>query len=186
MFYLIGTILEITVLIMSAFAPVLYTQNWEYGKITGVGKVYNQGDKVTYDLFSIIGVWYIIVIIAVAVNAILFLIFYLKKMSHKIPGFVLSIVYTLPLAFIIVGKIILGSESKFIGNSTAVHGTGYSSGYTGMGWLVLVLMILAITLTLFGIISQRVRNKTVFHNEVKVVKKANSPKKNISEDDFKM
>ena len=47
-------------------------------------------------------------------------------------------------------------------------------------------MIFAITLTLFGIISQRVRDKTVFHNEVKVVKKANSPKKNISEDDFKM
>ena len=186
MLYVIGTILELVVLIMSAFAPVLYTREWEYGRITGVGKVYNQGDKVTYDLFSIMGVAYIIVIVAVAANAIVFLVFYFKKISHQIPGFVLSIIYAIPLMFIIIGRILLGSEAKFIGNSTAVYGTGYNSGFTGMGWLVLILMLAAIVLTTAGIISQRTNLEMNPQSKVVVVKKSGSKKSNIKEDDFKM
>lgn len=186
MLYLIGTILEIIVLIMSAFAPVLYTQNFEYGKITGIGKVYVEGDKVTYDLFSIMGAWYIILILVVAGNAILFLVFYFKKMSHNIPGFLLSILYALPIAFMIIGASILGSEAKFIGGGGAVYGSGYNTGFTGFGWIVLLLMIAAIILTIIGIISQRAENQMTPYNDVKVVTKNNSTKKYIREDDFKM
>ena len=186
MIYLIGTILELVVLVMSAFAPVLYTRSWEYGKITGIGKVFNQGDKISYDLFSIMGVWYIIVIVVVAANAIVFLAFYIKKMSHNIPGLALSIVYSLPLLFIIIGRSILGNDAKFIGNSTATYGTGYSSGFTGLGWLVLVLMILAIILTIAGIFNQRSNNEINSKNEVKIIKNTNAQKKAVKEDEFKM
>ncbi len=191
MLFLIGTILEIVVAILAFFLPVVYTRDWEYGKITGIGKVYNQGDKNSYSLSTMYGALTIIILILVVAVAILYLVLFLTKKTSIIPRFVLAVVYLFPIGLMIAAKISLSVEGKFIGNNLAVYGTGTSSGYTGLGWLMMILMIAAFGLVSAGLIANKVKengpNKTTGVKEIKVKKTpSNSPKKNISEDDFKM
>lgn len=191
MLFLIGTILEIVAAILAFFLPVVYTRDWEYGKITGIGKVYNEGDKNSYSLSTMYGVFTIIVLVLVVTVAILYLVLFLTKKTNIIPRFVLAIVYLFPVGLMIAAKISLHSEGEFIGNSSAVYGTGSNSGYTGLGWLMMILMIAAVGLVSAGLIANKAKqngpNKTTGVKEIKIKHApSNSPKKKIREDDFKM
>ena len=188
MLFVIGTIVEIVVAFLAFFLPTVYTRNWEYGRISGVGKVFNQGDKYEYTLSTMYGVITIILLILVIAVAVLYLVLFFMKKTNLIPRFVLAIVYAIPIGLMIAAKISLASDGKFSGNSEAVYGTGTSSGYTGLGWLLIIIMVVAFLLISSGLIVERVKengpNKKIEVKKIEVKNK--KPKENIKEDDFEM
>lgn len=188
MFFIIGIILEIIASILSFFLPTVYTRDWEYGKISGIGKVLNQGGQTRYTLVNLYGVLTILFLCIVIITCIIYLVLFLKKKDNLIPKFVLAIVFLFPIGLMIASKISLSVEGEFIGNKTAVYGSGTSSGYTGLGWFLMILMFVSLFLVVVGLITNKVNenciNKTVSKTEIKI--NENKKINNINEDDFKM
>lgn len=186
MLFLIGTILEIVVAVLVFFLPVIYTRNWEYGKIKGIGKVYNEGGQTTYTLSSIYGVLTIVLLSIVLVVAVLYLVLFLAKKTNIIPGFVLGLVYLFPIGLMIAAKVSLAVDAKFIKSGVATYGSGTSSGYTWIGWLLMFLMITAFVLVIIGLRKNKIKQNYQPITGVKNIKINKSSKTNIGEDDFKM
>ncbi len=184
--YFIGVCIELVAIILSIPTDVVYTRNWEYGKIKNVGSVHNYGSKTTYSIFSVLGVIYIICIIVVVIFLIIYLIMFFKDMGYNIPKFIIVIFYSFPLGCMIACEIALSSESKVTKNSIATYAEGVSTGYTSVGWFILFLMITAILVTFAALAVQKIYTDNNTEKKHKVVNTNDKPKKEIKEKDFKI
>ena len=73
--YLIGTFVEIFIILFLFFLEPISTTNFEYGRIKGVGSVYKEGAKNTYSLYEIMGEIYIFLAIVIIVALLLYFVY---------------------------------------------------------------------------------------------------------------
>ena len=182
--YLIGTFVEIFIVLFLFFLEPISTTNFEYGRIKGVGSVYKEGAKNTYSLYEIMGEIYIFLAIVIIVALLLYFVLIIKKQTNIIPGFILKIISFVPLAFMIIAKIMVSSEAKYVGNSVAVYGSGVKGNINGVGWFLIILMVASCASLLIGL--KKVETE-IMENANTSVKEVKTRKKiDVSSDDFKM
>ena len=179
-------IIIIITLLLSIFTPTLYTVDWEFGKITGIGKVYNEGNKTSYDLFSLYGGMYILFVVIMIAAIVLLIILYKKKMLNFYIIIPFMFLWCVPTLFLLLGRKLLKEEGQFIGNSIGSYGTGTSAALTSSGYFIIFLTILAISLLVFYEFFQ-VKKDVNHSNYTKTKKKIEVKKeKDIKIDNFKM
>ena len=181
----VGFLLLAIGIILSLFSPVIYTENWEFGKITGIGNVYKSGTKTMYDLFSLYGVWYIIFSIVLISTLVLLIIFYKKKMLNFYISIPFMLFWIIPIAFMYLGRNLLETEGKFVGNDLAIYGSGTNGAFSTTGYIIIFLTFISIVLIIFDEFRQKER-KSERKREIAVKSIKPKKEKEIEINDFKM
>lgn len=139
--YVIFTIIQCIVIILCLSMKTIYTQNFEYGKVHGVGSTYSVGNYNEYSMVEILGPSLIVICILVLAISILFLVLAFRKQFNIIPVFIFVITSLIPTVLMIVGTSIMSAEVKFIASSIAVYGSGVNSSFTNLGYFAFILSI---------------------------------------------
>lgn len=182
--YICGLALQIFTIILLFFVSPVTAKNFEYGRINGVGSVYKEGSETNYNLYELMGPIFIVLGIFLILVVVLYLILLLTKNTNIVPSFILKIVSFAPLLLMLVAKILVSSEAKFVGNSVAVYGSGVDGSINSTGWFLIVVMAVSCFLLVKGL--SEVENDIMEKGEKSVKEVKIKVKKNISEDEFKM
>lgn len=154
MIFLIACIVELVICVLSAFIPTVYTRDYSWIKIKGVGSLYNKEGVSQLTLLSYFDYIYIAFIAIVVVTMITYLILYFTKKSNLIPKFVLEFVFAIPILLMIAAEIMSVTRNTTSGGGIYV-GTGTQSGLTVYGWIMLVAFVIVLILLNVGLVLQR-------------------------------
>lgn len=158
---------------------IVYIQKEEYGKVNGVGSVFNDGPKVSLSTADILGnSTQIFLYISLLFLAVALLCAFSKKTR------IISIVITFLLAIIGISfpigfPIGLKEDMEFIKSDFATYGTGTDAGISGGGWFSILLSLVALGFGVYAFV------KAVQQN-AEVSEKDKEKLKNMEIDDFKI
>lgn len=122
MLFIIACAIEVILCILSMVIPTVYTYNWQYGSIKGVGSVHDKGDMHSFTLMNMYGWAYILIIVIVLIVAILYLVLFLMKKGDSLPKFVLTIVFLFPIIMMVAAKVMLYQSGNYIKSDIASYG----------------------------------------------------------------
>lgn len=182
---IVSFLIMIVAMLISLFAPTLYSRDWSFTAITGLGNVYEREDETLYDLFSLYGVMYIIFSLITIAAIVLLIVFYKKKMLNFYVTIPFALSWCFPTLFLFLGRRLLENESNISGIGV-IYGSGTSSGLTSAGHSVIFLTFLAIILLVFYEYVDAIKTKD-YKNSSKSIKQVELKKeKDIKIDNFKM
>lgn len=141
MFFVIGCIVEIILIVLTIFIPTLYTKDWWSYRIKNVASVSTVGDIHNFTMLNSFSWGYCISAVLVTGICVMCIILFLTKRDKGIPLFCLAILFAVPVVLMSYAKGQLKSEAYAIGDKTASIAAGSSSGYTAFGVLVFILFI---------------------------------------------
>ena len=183
--FLIGVIGLISVGILCAFLPCFYSQAWGSAHL-GSSHALSLGDKNTFSLYSVSGIWSIILIIIVCIGLIIYTICMLTKHSNLVAKGIIYVLSAMPFIVMLANIIILKVDSKYVKVSDLTIGGGVNSGSTAIGIILFILtiifaVILSTGFTLYekNLLQQDSKKGPI---EIKIKEKKKS---NMSESDFK-
>lgn len=203
--YVLFTIIQCIVIILCLSTKTIYTQNFEYGKINGVGSVFKDGAYNTYSMLDLGGAPTLLIIVLFA-SYILFLVLVYKKKFNIVPTFLFYILSLGPAFTMFLLSSLFSKEAEVVANSIATYGSGVRSSFTSWGYCTIVISIICAVCLSWSFNRYKNNYDKKGITEVKVIKQngvtpVESTKKNgvtsvqvvkkkektiISDEDFKM
>ena len=158
---------------------IIYKQTTEYGRVNGVGSVFNDGNKVFYSTEDLLeGTSQIIIILFIIFMIIALVLSFTKK--GKIASLVMCFLANLiPCIVTITASITNESDMKYTQSSIATYGEGVKAGIAGGGWFCIFLCVVAFGIAIYAFVKTIDKIQEVNPDEKKKLQ-------NMSSDEFSM
>ena len=151
--FIFGCILEIVIVILSTFLPVLGKRIVKSAQSNG-HVLARQTDYTTYSMNRVLGGGYYVLACAIVITAIVFIILYITKKKKLIPSF-LVLIFATPIVFLGVASKKLTDGGEYVGDKNLSYGVSVYSELTTAGWILAVCFIIALVLCFVGLKKKR-------------------------------